>query len=170
LNNKGISHFDVLFIDGLQCFLPVVEEDVEEQVGEDADKPNQVDGAGDPLEHLDLHAPRMRSPVHLQQSVHRRHAVVDNPREEDGEGVEGEADLAAGHDLVDAVVEQSDHVDERHEEGASADDDGSVVDEIEELEVVGVVADRLVVHVLGDVGDDQHAEVVHLRGDAKRID
>ena len=169
-NKQAISHLNILLINGLQLFLLVVEEDVEHEVGQDAEKPNEVNGAGDPFEHLDLHALRVRPPEHLQQAVNSSHAVVRDSSQEDGERVEREADLAAGHDFVDAVVEQADHVDQRHQKGAPADDGRALVDEVEELDVFGVGALGLVVHVLGDVGDDEHAEVVHLGGDAEGVD
>lgn len=56
--------------------------------------------------------------------------MIESTCEEDGEGVESEADFATGHDFVNAVVEQSDHVEQGHQEGAAADDGGSVVDEV----------------------------------------
>ena len=111
----------------------------------------------------------MRPPVHLQQTVNSGHAVIDNPRHEDSESIQSETHLAARHHAVDAVVQQSHHVYERHEESAPADDSGTVVDEVEELDVVRLVAHLRIVHILGHIGNDKHAQVVHLRGNAKWV-
>lgn len=112
----------------------------------------------------------MRAPEHLQQAVHGGHAVVRNPSEENGECVESEANLSAWHDFVDAVVQQSNHVDQRHQKGAPANDGRAIVDEIEELDIFRISALGLIIHVLGDVCDDKHAEVIHLGWDAERVD
>lgn len=163
-------HLGIVFVDGGQLPLAVYVADVEEQVQDDGDEPAEVDPAGYLREHLQLHARRLLPPDELVQPEHRRRAVVQQPRQEDQDGVEREAHLPTRHHLVYAVVEQPDHVEYGHEGGADAGDHGAVVDEVQERQVLVVAAGVLGEYGLGAVGDDQHAEVVHLRGDAEGVD
>ena len=112
----------------------------------------------------------MRSPVHLQQTVNCGNAMIDNSGDKDSECVESETHLTTRHNSVDAVVQKSYHVDERHEEGAPADDGGTVVDKIEEFYVIWLVAHLGIVHIFSHVGDDKDTQVVHLCGNAKWVD
>lgn len=96
--------------------------------------------------------------------------MIDNSGYKNSESVESETHLAARHHSVDAVVQQSYHVYERHEEGAPADDGGTVIDEVEEFYVIWLVAHLGIVHIFSHIGDDKDTQVVHLCGNAKWVD
>lgn len=112
----------------------------------------------------------MGSPVHLKQPIYGSHTVIDDSREEYGESVESETYFPTRHYFIDAVIEQSDHVDQRHQKSASTDDGRTVVDEVEKLDIIWVFANSFIVHVLGDVCNDEHTQVVHLGWDAEGVD
>ena len=124
------------FLDGR--YLPVAIEtaDIDDQIEYNGDNPTKVDPARNLREHLQLHARRLLPPNKFNQPEHRGRAVVQQARQKNEHSVEREADLPARHHLVDAVVQQSHHVEDRHQRSPQAGYHGPVVDEVEEGQVV----------------------------------
>lgn len=83
--------------------------------------------------------------------------MVEQPRQEYGEGVESQADLSARHDLVDAVIEQANHVKYGEESSTSDYDSWAIEDEVEELGIFRVCTGIFFVNILGDVGNYENS-------------
>lgn len=96
--------------------------------------------------------------------------MVQQSRQKDQHGVEGETDLPARDHLVDAVVQQPHHVQQGHQGCPQARDHRPVVDEVQELQVLGVAAAVAGQDGFRAVRDYQHPQIVHLRGYAERVD
>jgi len=96
--------------------------------------------------------------------------VVQQPGQKDEHCVERETHLAARHDLVDAVVQHSHHVQNGHQGSPQAGHHRPVVDEVQKLQVLAVTAAVAPQQGFGAVGDDKDTQVVHLCWDAEGVD
>ena len=80
--------------------------------------------------------------------------MINEPRQEDNQSVQSETHLATRHDLIDAEIQHSEHIEQREDKGAPTDDDGSVKYKIQEIDVTTIVAYILVVHILSHKSHD----------------
>lgn len=120
--------------------------------------------------HLQLDTRGLLAPDELVKTEHCSCAVIQESSQKDEDCVESEADFSTGHHFVDAVVEQSDHVEYRHECSADAGDHGTIVDEVQKSKILIIVAGISGEYGFSAVGDDEYSQIVHLCGDAEGVD
>lgn len=111
-----------MFLYGLQFLLAAKITQIEDTIADNADKPNEVDAASDPLKHFYLHAFGIGSPVQLQQSIYCSNTMIEYSSKEDSQSIQGETNFAAWHDSVDTKIEQAYHVHDRHQKSTSTND------------------------------------------------
>ena len=108
-------------------------------------------------EHLQLHAWGLLAPDELVKTEDCCCAVIQESSQKDQDCVESQADFSAGHHFVDAVVEQSDHVEYRHECSADAGDHRTIVDEVQKSQILIIIASISGEYGFGAVGDDEYS-------------
>lgn len=81
--------------------------------------------------------------------------MIQKSSQKDEHGVQSETHFSTGHHFVDAIVEQSDHVEYRHECSAYTGDHGTIVDEVQKCKILIIIAGISGEDGFGAVSDDE---------------